>query len=239
MHLVGGEPDSLCVVVDRGGGLQIRRGEATRYAGFEAPGGPVCPPVCLPRSGCWATGSELVLWGLPFACACKWNAPVDREGEGEREAGPQGPSPAAGLKWECYAAASATAGGSPSNPSTLPDCHPPSLPPSPFSLVQFLQSGSPLWQSGSPRSPTPAWLGLLFPTCPGLPNHPKPPHHQLRPPFLAHPAAPLDCMPDTRAYASTDNDWRRSKTRRWAWPLRSRTHTHAKEQANKPTSRRG
>lgn len=120
----GGEPDSLCVVVGRGGGLQIRRGEATRYAGFEAPGGPVCTPVCLPRSGCWATGPELGLWGLPFACACKWNAPIDREGEGE--AGPQGPSPAAGFKVGMLRCCVCDCGREPLHPSTLPACHPPS-----------------------------------------------------------------------------------------------------------------
>lgn len=75
----------MCVVVGRGGGLQIRRGEATRYAGFEAFGAHL--HTCLPRSGCWVTGPELGLWALPFAYACK------EERVCEREAGPQAPRP--------------------------------------------------------------------------------------------------------------------------------------------------
>lgn len=185
----GGEPDSLCVVVGRGGGLQIRRGEATRYAGFEAPGGPVCTPVCLPRSGCWATGPELGLWGLPFACACKWNAPVAREGEGE--AGPQGPSPAAGLEWECYAAASATAGGSPSTP---PPCQTATLPPSP-SLSSNSCSLAALSGSLAALVPDPCVARSLVSNLPGPP---KP--SQTSPPSAA-PSFPCPPGGSTRLHA--------------------------------------
>lgn len=61
----------MCVVVGRGGGLQIRRGEARRYAGFETLWGPSAHLSPSQRLlGDWA-GAGIGIVGLPFAYAYK------------------------------------------------------------------------------------------------------------------------------------------------------------------------
>lgn len=150
--------------------------------------------------------------GLPFAYACKKRV-CERGGT----PGPQAPAQRlASIGNATLLRLRASAGGSP--PSTL---HP-ARPAHPSSLVQsLLQCGS-----LAALVPDPCVARSLVSNLPG-PS--KPPHHQLRPPFLSHPAAPLDCMPDPRAYTSTDNDWRRIKARRWP---RLCAHEHINERAS-------
>lgn len=122
----------VCVVVGRGGGLQIRRGEARRYAGFEALWGPACTPVSLAA----AVGRLARSWD---SGPCPSPAPAN----GMHPLRPQAPSPAAGFKpkWECYAAVWVCGREAP------PPLHPASLQPSlplPLSLSRPIPA---VWQS--------------------------------------------------------------------------------------------
>lgn len=107
----------MCVVVGRGGGLQIRRGEATRYAGFEAFWGPSAHLSPSQRLlGDWA-GAGIVGPALRLRLCLQRRVC-------EREAGPQAPqAPAQRLARSGNATLlrlRASAGGSPPPPSTLP-----------------------------------------------------------------------------------------------------------------------